>query len=96
MSGRTVHAIRVQLQGMTDRSVIIWVKSDTKLCITLMNPRRNWLTARRGDAVIFKHNGTQGREHIEAIELYRVFPTFFNGREVESARAWIDAGGVTP
>lgn len=95
MSGRTVHAIRVQLQGMADRSVIIWVKSDTKLCIELMNPRRTWMTARRGDAVILKHNGSQGREHIDAIELYRVFPTFFNGREVESARTWIDAAGVT-
>jgi hypothetical protein len=70
MSGRTVHAIRVQLQGMADRSVIIWLKSDAKLCIELLNPRRTWLTARRGDAVILRHNGTQAREHIDAIELH--------------------------
>ena len=55
-----------------------------------MNPRRTWLTARRGDAVILRHNGTQAREHIDAIELYSVFPSHFNGSDVESARTWID------
>ena len=51
------------------------------------------MTAVRDDAVILKSSGTLGREYIDAIEHYRVFPTFLNGRE--SALAWIDAGGST-
>jgi hypothetical protein len=49
----------------------------------------------RRDAVQGSSNG-QRREHINAFEFHRIFPTFFNGREIESARAWIDAGGATP
>ena len=92
METRTVHAIRIQLHTVADRSVIIWPKDTSKLCVQLMNPRRTWMTARAGDAVIMNHNGTQSREHIESVELYRVFPTEYNGQVVESARAWIESG----
>jgi len=92
VENRTVHAIRIQLHTMSDRSIIIRPKDTSKLCVQLMNPRRTWMTARSGDAVIMKHNGTQSREHIESVELYRVFPTDFNGQTVESARAWIGQG----
>ena len=78
----------------TDRSVIIWLKDTHKLCVRLMNPRRTWTTARAGDAVMMTHNGTQSREHIESVELYRVFPADHNGQMVESAWVWIDSGAV--
>ena len=91
---RTVHAIRIQLHCMADRSVIIWLKDTGKLCVQLMNPRRTWTTARAGDAVMLTHNGTKNREHIESVELYRVFPAEHNGQLVECAWTWIDSGAV--
>ena len=94
VENRTVHAIRIQLHCTTDRSVIIWLKDTHKLCVRLMNPRRTWTTARAGDAVMMTHNGTQSREHIESVELYRVFPADHNGQMVESAWVWIDSGAV--
>lgn len=90
METRTIHAIRIKLHTVADRSVIIWPKDTSKLCVQLMNPRRNWMTARAGDAVMMTSNGEKSREHIESVELYRVFPTDHNGRVVESARAWIE------
>ena len=92
MDTRTVHAIRIQLHSVADRSVIIWPKDTSKLCVQLMNPRRTWMTARSGDAVILTSDGTKNREHVEAVELYRVFPAAHNGQVVESARAWIEQG----
>ena len=92
MENRTVHAIKIQLHCNTDRSVIIWLKDTQKLCVRLMNPRRTWTAARAGDAVMLTHDGTQSREHIERVELYRVFPTKHNGQIVESAWTWIDSG----
>ncbi len=44
-----------------------------------------------GDAVMMTHNGTKNREHIESVELYRVFPAEHNGLTVESAWTWIDS-----
>ena len=79
---------------MADRSVIIWLKDTGKLCVQLMNPRRTWTTARAGDAVMLTHNGTKNREHIESVELYRVFPAEHNGQLVECAWTWIDSGAV--
>lgn len=40
------------------------------------------------------HNGMKNREHIESVELYRVFPAEHNGQMVESAWTWIDSGAV--
>ena len=94
METRTVHAIRIQLHCTTDRSVIIWLKDTHKLCVRLMNPRRTWTTARAGDAVILNIGGVKNREHIESVELYRVFPTEHNGQTVECAWTWLDSGAV--
>ena len=94
MKPRTVHAIRIQLHCTADRSVIVWLKDTGKLCVHLMNPRRTWTTTRAGDAVILTHNGTQSREHIESVELYRVFPAEQNGQVVECAWTWLDSGVV--
>ena len=96
METRTIHAIRIKLHTVADRSVIIWPKYTSKLCVRLMNPRRTWMTAMAGDALIMKHNGTQSREHIESVELYRVFPATQNGQTVESARSWIETGVTKP
>jgi len=38
------------------------------------------MTARAGDAVILTSGGVKSREHIEAVELYRVFPATHNGQ----------------
>ena len=94
METRTVHSIRIQLHCTTDRSVIIWLKNTGKLCVHLMNSRRTWTTARAGDAVILNVGGVKSREHIESVELYRVFPAEHNGQLVESAWTWIDSGAV--
>ena len=61
------------------RSFIVWLKDTGKLCVHLMNPRRTWTTARAGDALMVTHNGTKNREHIESVQLYRVFPADQNG-----------------
>ena len=94
MESRTVHAIRIQLKSEADRSVIIWLKDTGKLCVHLMNPRRTWTTARAGDAVILNVGGVKSREHIESVELYRVFPASSNGHVVECVWTWIDCGAV--
>lgn len=94
METRTVHAIRIQLQSVTDRSVIIWLKETRKLCVYLLNPRRTWTTARAGDAVNLNNAGVKSREHIERVELYRVFPASCNGQIVECAWTWLDSGAV--
>ncbi|MEZ6035211.1 MAG: hypothetical protein R3C17_19125 [Planctomycetaceae bacterium] len=91
---RTVHAIRVQLHSVADRSVIIWLKDSLKLCVHLMNPRRTWTTARAGDAVILNSGGVKSREYIERMELYRVFPASCNGQMLECAWTWLDSGAV--
>lgn len=94
METRTIHAIRIKLHTVADRSVIIWPKDTSKLCVQLMNPRRTWMTARAGDAVMMTHHDTKSREHIESVGLYRVFPTDYNGQVVESAREWLDVTKV--
>lgn len=94
MESRTVHAIRIQLQSMGDRSVIIWLKETRKLFVHLLNPRRTWTTARAGDAVTLNYAGVKSREYIERVELYRVFPASYNGQIVECAWTWLDSGAV--
>jgi hypothetical protein len=84
-NGRTVHAVRIKLHCVADRSVIVWLNDTAKLCVQLLNGRRTWTTARAGDAVWLSHNGQKTREHIESVELYRVFPTSANGEVVKSA-----------
>ena len=94
MDQRTVHAIRIQLQSVTDRSVIIWLKETRKLCVQLLNPRRTWTTARAGDAVTLNNAGVKSREYIERFELYRVFPASNNGQIVECVWTWLDNGSM--
>ena len=94
MDHRTVHAIRIQLQSVGDRSVIIWLTETRKLCVYLMNPRRTWTTARAGDAVMLNNGGVKSREHIERVELYRVFPASWNDHIVECAWTWLNSGAV--
>jgi len=94
MENRTVHAIKIQLKSEAERSVIIWLKDTSKLCVRLMNPRRTWTTARAGDAVILNIGGVKSREYIESVELYRVFPAEYNGQMVECAWTWLDSGAL--
>ena len=94
METRTVHAIRIQLKSEAERSVIIWLKDTSKVCVRLMNPRRTWTTARAGDAVMLNIGGVKSREYIESVELYRVFPAEYNGQMVECAWTWLDSGAV--
>lgn len=42
---RKVHAIKINLQSMAERSVVVWSAKMAKLCIRLMNGRRTWLFA---------------------------------------------------
>jgi len=72
--------------------VIVWPNETSKLCIQLLNGRRTWMTARAGDAVWLSCNGHKTREHIESVELYRVFPTEANGQVVTSAWHWLNPG----
>lgn len=83
---RKVHAIKINLQSMAERSVIVWPDDTAKLCIQMMNGRRTWFTVQRGDSVILNGN----REFVNLIELYRVFPANENGREVRSAWQWLN------
>ena len=78
MESRTIHAVRIKLRTVAERSVIIWPKDTSKLCVRLMNPRRTWMTARAGDALILTNGGVKSRKQIEAVELYRVFPSTQN------------------
>lgn len=87
---RTVHAIRIKLHCVADRSVIVWPADTAKLCVQLLNGRRTWITARTGDAVWLIVDGKKTREHIESVELYRVFPASANGMEVTSAWHWLN------
>lgn len=90
MSGRKVHAIRINLHTQTDCSVIIWLDDvSPKLCVKLMNPRSTWMTARAGDPVDLTTNGKTSRQFIESVELYRVFPAADNGKIVKSAHDWL-------
>jgi len=92
MTGRQVHAIRITLHFVADRSVIIWPNGTAKLCVQLMNPRRTSLTVQAGDSVILNHNGVQTRQAVESVELYRVFPACGNGLCVRSAWHWLNPG----
>lgn len=88
LTARKVHAIKINLQSMAERSVIVWPNDTAKLCVQLMNSRRTWFTVQRGDSVILNGN----REFVDSIELYRVFPASENGREVRSAWHWLNPG----
>lgn len=88
LTARKVHAIKINLQSMAERSVIVWPNDTAKLCVELMNSRRTWFTVQRGDSVILNGN----REFVDSIELYRVFPANDNGREVRSAWHWLNPG----
>ncbi len=89
MSGRQVHAIRINLHTQTDRSIIIWLNDvSPKHCVQLMNPRR----VQCSDSVMLTHNGEQTRQAVESIELYRVFPASGNGLRVRSAWHWMNLG----
>lgn len=90
MGTRRVHAIRIALQAVGDRSVIVWLQNTEKLCVRLLNPRKNWLTVSAGDPVVLTRQGEQIRTAVESVELYRVFPASENGRLVESARDWLN------
>ena len=92
MSGRKVHAIRITLHTVADRSVIVWPEDTAKLCVQLMNPRRTWLTVQAGDSVMLSHNDDKTRQAVESVELYRVFPASENGRQVRSAWHWLNPG----
>jgi hypothetical protein len=92
-NGRTVHAIQIKLHCVADRSVIVWPAESSKLCVQLLNGRRTWITARTGDAVWLSQDGTKKREHVESVELYRVFPAEENGRVVKSAWHWLNPEG---
>lgn len=71
--------------------MIIWPGNITeKTCVRLINSRRTWMTARRGDAALMTHEGETERQYIDSVELYRVFPAEHNGETVESAWAWLD------
>ena len=95
MSGRKVHAIRINLHTQTDCSVIIWPNDTAKLCVQLMNPRKTWMTARAGDPVDLTTNGKTSRQYIESVELYRVFPASDNGKIVASAHDWLGPAEVS-
>lgn len=89
---RIVYVIRFQIRCATaDRSVIVWTQDNKRRCAYLMNPRRTWMTARAGDAQMLTRNGEERREHIEAVELYRVSPAEWNGTIVDSALDWMEA-----
>lgn len=88
LTARKVHAIKINLQSMSERSVIVWPEETAKLCIRLMNGRRTWFTVQVGDSVILNGN----REFVDTIELYRVFPANENGRVVRSAWHWMNPG----
>jgi hypothetical protein len=92
VSVRKVHAIRLTLHSVADRSVIVWLEDTAKLCVELMNGRRTWQTIQAGDAVMLNMNGSKTREHVESVELYRVFPAIENGRVVRSAWHWLNPG----
>lgn len=98
MSGRTVHAIHVHLGGLADQSIIIWLDRATeKPCARLLDSRKNWMTATRDNIVMLTTDQLSWqKKFIMQIALYRVFPAERNSEIVESAQAWIDAGGVTP
>jgi hypothetical protein len=95
MSGRQVHAIRIHFGGLSDQSIIIWPnKATEKPCARLLDSRKNWMTAGRNDIVMLTADQQNWQKrHIARIELYRVSPAERNGEIVESAEAWIDAGG---
>jgi len=92
MSERKVHAIRITLHSVADRSVIVWPEDAAKLCVQLMNPRRTWLTVQAGDSVWLSLNGEKTRQAVESVELYRAFPASDNGRQVRSAWHWLNPG----
>jgi hypothetical protein len=94
MSGRAVHAIRVHLGGLADQSIIIWLNKATEMpCARLLDSRKSWMTATRGDVVMLTADQqTWQKKYIAPIELYRVFQAEHNSEIVESAQAWIDAG----
>jgi hypothetical protein len=92
MTTKRVHAIRLKLHTQNDCSVIVWPEHTEKLCIQLMNPRRNWLTTQAGDSVWLKKNGDRTRQAVESVERYRVFPASENGRVVRSAWHWLNPG----
>jgi hypothetical protein len=98
MKGRTVHAIRVHLGGLSDQSIIIWLDRATeKPYARLLDSRKSWMTATRDDIVMLTTDQQSWQKKLIArIELYRVFPAERNSEIVESAQAWIDAGEVAP
>ena len=41
---RQVHAIRLTLHSVANRSDIVWLEETAQLCVQLMNGRRTWQT----------------------------------------------------
>ena len=97
MPSRNIHAIQVKLRALEYLSVIVWPfePHNDRMCCRLINSKRTWLTARAGDAVLLKREGSTElkRYFIESISLFRVDPVDFNGTVVETAQAWLD--GIT-
>ena len=66
LTTRKIHAIKINLQSMAERSVIVWPNDTAKLCGHLVNLRRTWFTTQAGNSVLLRGN----REFVESIELY--------------------------
>ena len=94
MSPRIVYAIQIKLRAPYFLSVIAWPfePDDDRKCCRLINSKKTWLTARAGDAVLLKSEGSteSNRYFIEFVSLFRVSPVEFNGAIVETVRTWLD------
>ncbi len=96
MPSRSIHAIQIKLRALGHLSVIVWPfePDNDRKCCRLINSKRTWLTARAGDAVLVKRDGSAEltRYFIESISLFRVDPVEFNGTIVETAQEWLNGG----
>ena len=94
MTSRNIHAIQIKLRAFEYLCEIVWPFEpvNDRACCRLINSKRTWLTARAGDAVLLKRDGSTElkRYFIESISLFRVDPVDFNGTIVETAQEWLE------
>ena len=72
MPSRQLHAIRIKLSDAEHRYAIIWPNEKREFCAKLINSKRLWLTARAGDAVQVRRDGSTetDRYFIESVSLF--------------------------
>ncbi len=91
MTARKVHAIRINIQSMQERSVIVWPADTAKLCIQLMNPRLR--TLRTGHSTVMRDDTKADRWRRKMPRQMSTIIATTNGKKHKLLKIWFGGDG---